>query len=147
MTTVHEQALRQFYAIDGKGVTPTQVLFSPDGYIKARREREAQGAFGHDRTGFTTYMGLPFATMPSLKADVSVQYAIDEGSAPPPAGVSFRVDHLDPRQTTMQIVGQALTAAQLCDVIRSFLDADDATHWGAFERELDRVVTEHGRFE
>lgn len=33
------------------------------------------------------------------------------------------------------------TAADLCQSIREWLDEDDPSHWGEFERELDRIIS------
>lgn len=40
-------------------------------------------------------------------------------------------------------VRKAKTAAELKAQIREWLDSDDATHWGDFEKELDDVIGRH----
>jgi hypothetical protein len=34
-----------------------------------------------------------------------------------------------------------LTASEVTAVIRAWLDSDDPTHWGSFEKSLDRAIT------
>lgn len=36
-----------------------------------------------------------------------------------------------------------LSAEQLRWIMRSWLDADDATHWGSFETDLDALLEKH----
>ena len=38
---------------------------------------------------------------------------------------------------------RTITAAELKRICRDWLDADDATHWGRFERELDELLERH----
>lgn len=37
-----------------------------------------------------------------------------------------------------------MTADQLNAIIRDWLDSEDPTHWGEFEKRLDRAITRSG---
>lgn len=122
-------------------IMPTFTSFSPDGFMQAMKDHaDSFGNYGPTMKP-TTFMGLPYKVDNAQTELLKVQSTCD---SPP---ISFRVDHLNPHQTTMQIVGKSLTAAQLCDIARAWLDADDASHWGEFEKGLDELITKHGRFE
>lgn len=99
---------------------PKRISFSEEGYREAMRENH--GATVNLDLQATTYCGLPYEVRPQQTGRVALH------------------DNAPGRRAKM-------TAAQLCDVIRDWLDADDATHWGDFEKELDAVVVRHGRFE
>ena len=62
-----------------------------------------------------------------------------------PKPVTFRVDHLDPHQTTFAIAGQALTRAQLSDIISAWVESHP-NEQPVTDMLVDWVQT-HGRFE
>jgi len=87
------------------------------------------------------YLGFPFKIDRKQTEDVMLEHTptvVNE------TGISLRVDHLNPHQTTMQVAGQALTKPQLCDLITAYTQGkpnDD------FLVALNDAVRLHGRFE
>lgn len=155
--TIRDQfiEIRQRLVRDGK--LPVRVVFSPEGHRKALKENlEGQGFNPRTLNSPPTYMGLPYKILPNMRGDIGLHTEFEEmrGAATLKLGFDasngqVTVDgrpHGEPL-SIMQIVGQHLSAAQLCDIIRAWLDSDDATHWGDFEKTLDRAIVEHGRFE
>ncbi len=98
---------------------PKRISFSTEGYRRMLLETPPSTDGAAIRK---TYMGLPYEVRPEQVGRVALH------------------DNAPGRQP-------AMSAAQLCDIIRGWLDADDPTHWGAFEKALDRAVVQHGRFE
>ena len=78
------------------------------------------------------------AELPSPEVKRAIRFAM--------SGPFGKLSEEDPK-TMIEIVAQSLSAAQICDICRAWLDSDDATHWGKFEKELDRLIVTHGRFE
>jgi hypothetical protein len=60
--------------------------------------------------------------------------------------ITVKVDGIMGGAPVVEIIAANLTAAQLCDIARAWLDAD-CQKWGDFEKELDAVIVKHGRFE
>jgi len=63
---------------------------------------------------------------------------------PPPNTINFEPADIDIFEAGWKAAKEAprpMTAAQLTEIIRSWLDADHAGHWGAFERALDAAIT------
>jgi hypothetical protein len=150
MSSMNEEFRRQVGQLHQEGKEPRLVVFSHEGWMKVLREADS-ALVAVSTIHRDTYSGLKRLIDPRFEApDIVVtdktaaEYGFKEER---PSAVTFRVDGLDPSKSTMEVVGKSLTAAQLCDIIRSWLEGDDSTHWGAFEKELDRIVTQHGRFE
>ncbi len=148
MTTIHEQFLEQSARLARSYIAATGVTFSPDGHMKVMRENQENGSFAFDNS--SSYCGLPYSVDKDQKEDIKVLNAMTHT---PNSAVRFAMRGpfgkfgSERPKTMIEIVANSLDAATLCDIIRKWLDGDDATHWGEFEKELDRVVTEHGRFE
>lgn len=154
--SIHAQFLEIADRLTREGKPPVRVIFSPHGHTKALAEN---GEFlgGNSKEPFKTYMGLPFTIRSDMSGDIGLDYKFEQRrdavtvqlSFDAKSGYMFADGHRlvgEPVQV-MQIVGSKLTAPQLCDLIQGFLDADDATHFGPFEKELERIVRKHGRFE
>lgn len=133
------------------GQDATRIIFSEEGFLEAKREGDGSLAGGNADGTITTYMGIPYSVHAGQLAPIRVQ---STQSYPPNStairfamhGTFGKLGHAEPK-TMIELVAQSLDAATLCDIIRKWLDGDDATHWGEFEKALDRAVTEHGRFE
>ena len=138
--------------------TPRTVIFSTEGWRKALKEMEDAGAgYAHNivHGPSPTYCGLHRCTddRPNRPDIVVSELTQAEYFAPRPRqraitvqGTFGKFGGQEPK-TMVQLVASSLDAATLCDIIREWLDSDDATHWGEFEKALDEVVTKHGRFE
>lgn len=152
MTTVYEQFLEQRGRLARSYITPTAIVFSTNGHMKAMRENRENGAFvpATSPGGSPTYSGLPYSIDREQEEDIKVLTAMTHT---PSNAVRFAMRGpfgkfgSERPKTMIEIVANSLDAATLCDIIRAWLDGDDATHWGEFEKALDRVVVEHGRFE
>lgn len=154
MATIHEQFLEIADRLRREGHEPVRVIFSNHGYDKARME----GGDSFDgKTAWTSYMGLPYTIRSDMSGEIGLDYQFEKRPDAVTVELSFdaRSGYMsadgkrlvgEPVQI-MQIVGSKLTAAQICDLCRGWLDSDDATHWGAFEKGLDRLIEQHGRFE
>lgn len=141
--SIYEQVTRRLRELTRQGSAPYRISFSDEGYRLAISQRDGYGNFGgHDDVRRpTTYLGLPFCIAPGQAVEVDVEVDTSPAQAQP---ISFRVDHLNPAQTTMEIVGQALTRAQLSDVITAWVAAhQDEPGVGG----LADWVRTHGRFE
>lgn len=157
MTTIHEQFLEIRRRLVRDGTPPVRVVFSPEGHRKALKENADNSLFNPATRpgGPPTYSGLPYKVLPNMRGDIGLHTSFEPQRGAvvlklgfDPASGHVMVDgkpHGEPI-SIMQVVGASLTAAQLCDIIRAWLDAD-CQKWGTFEKELDRVVVEHGCFE
>lgn len=152
MTTIRKQYLEIRDRLLREGHEPVRVIFSSDGYMKALMEGQHS-----DNNPFESYMGLPFTVRSDMAGDIGLDYQFESsrrGAVTVKLEFNAQTGHVlvdgkpfgEPIHM-MQIIGSQLTAAQLCDLIRAWLDSEDATHWGQFERGLDKVVSDHGRFE
>jgi len=79
-------------------------------------------------------------------ADDTVQYVIFNGAEMTDCIGSHR--YVNERREELiaggilRLFGGAWTAQDIKTMIRAWLDADDATHWGAFEKRLDEIIGE-----
>lgn len=155
MTTIQEQFLEIRDRLMRAGTPPVRVSFSSEGYLQAMKENVTHDLF----TGALhcqKYMGLPYSVRSDQRGPIGLHTEFEQRRGAVTLKLGFdatsghvTVDgkpHGEPI-SVMQVLGEQLSAAQLCDIIRAWLDSDDATHWGEFEKALDRVVVEHGRFE
>ncbi len=116
-----------------------RVSFNSEGYLQMLREQSCD-VVDCDQQG-RTYRGLPYEVRPQQVGRVALHETAVQGD---PSPVRFRVDGLNPHQSTMEVIGQALTQPQLCNIIQSYRKANpDDT----FTRWLGVVVEQHGSFE
>jgi hypothetical protein len=139
--TIYDEFIRQRGALVREGREPRSVVFSATGFMKAMREVRADGV---QPAQGPTYGGLPHAIDNEQTEDVVVNDKTVEERFTRPA-VSFRVDHLKPHQTTMEVAGQALTRAQLSDLLSAWVDAHPDEH--LVTTPLVDWIQTHGRFE
>lgn len=166
---VHEQVQELIRKAHTDRMAPVGIVFSQTGYDKAMLQT-VPGLDPWLRTRImaapTHYLGLPFTISNSLTTGDVLLDLVPGGSAEAKAfrdgqrtmradhdhpvpyrdglAVRFRVDHLDPHQTTMELAGQALTVPQLSDLIIAWCDANPS------ERMVDALrdtVAKYGRFE
>lgn len=152
-TPIFDEFWKQRGKFHGSEQEARTVIFSYEGWNKAQREQLT--ADKCIRYTPPTYCGLPHLIDPTQAADIVVthEYVAEVQARVLPAGrhaprqnaLKLSVDMSDASKTQVQIVGEALTAAQLCDIIMAWLGADP--HWGDFEKELHAVVERHGSFE
>lgn len=161
-TPIRDEYFRQRSDLAEADKVPRTVIFSHEGWSKALKE-ESQNTVNITHGPSATYCGLHRCIDPSQKADIVVTHLTQaEYFAPRPRQNAVTVqlsfdaakgqcladgEPVGDPITTAQIIGSALTAAQLCDIIRAWLDSDDATYWGKFERALDDVLERYGTFE
>jgi hypothetical protein len=160
MSTLSDEYFRQRSDLVEASLTPRTVIFSHPGFHKAMGE-ESPGMhhFSNPPQDVPrTYCALPYVIDRNATAELVVTHEAPElvaqrltASAQArhrqrQGAVTLKMAGLT-GDTTAEIVGSKLNAAQLCDIIRAFLDADDATHWGKFERALDATLIKYGRFE
>lgn len=160
---IHEQVIQLRAAALTRREAPVEIMFSQAGYLRAMAEQTADVV--RFDANFAGYMGLPFQVLGDGD-DVSLRCvpggsqeakdfragrrSVDQehpGRQTPHGYHATRAKMLVGDQATLIMMGKAADAAQVCDFIRAFLDADDATHWGEFEKALDRAVVQHGKFE
>lgn len=126
---------------------PRHIVFSSEGFTEAKAQ-DAANRTNCDLLAMT-YMGLPYVVdvMAVQHVSVSADPPAPKSTAPTPP-VRFRIDHRDPTQTFAEIAGQALTEAQLCDIVMAHcqprIDADTQT---PLQRALHSAVVNFGRFE
>lgn len=166
---IHEQVIQLRAAALTRREAPVEVMFSQEGYKRAMAETSgtdlSRWGMSTGQQHWTSYMGYPFQVLGGGE-DVSLRCvpggsqeakdfragkrSVDQehpGRQTPHGYHATRAKMMVDDQATLELMGKAANAAQVCDFIRAFLDADDATHWGDFEKALDRVVVQHGRFE
>lgn len=154
-----EEYFRQRSDLGEASLTPRTVLFSQAGYYRAMKEEMPDCNHfngGAPKDAPRTYCSLPYVIDKNATAELVVTHEAPElvaqrmvASAQArqrQGAVTFKMEGIN-GETTAEVVGSKLTAPLLCDIIRAWLDADDQTHWGAFEHALDDAVTKHGRFE
>lgn len=162
MTTLFEEYFRQRSDLVEADKKPIGVVFSHAGWSKALKEEADAGRNMVTQGPSATYGGLHRWIDPELTAELvvtdktQVQWFEDRRlSRAAHAGMGYsrqnaitvKIDGIMSGAPVVEIIAANLKAAQLCDIIRAWLDSDDATHWGDFEKALDKVVTEHGTFE
>lgn len=156
MTTIHEQFLEIAAGLERRGTPARRVVFSDHGYRKMLNERRSWEVASDPFNPPRTYMGLPYSVLPGMAGEIGLHpdYEPTRGAVTIKLGfdaTSGRVlvdgkPHGEP-VSMMQIVGKSLSAAQVCDICMAWLESDDPTHWGTFEKELFAVIEKHGRFE
>lgn len=156
MTTIYDQFTEQRRNLARKYMTPSCVVFSQSGHKQAMRENIHSQLFmpALSAGGRATYGGLPYSIIPDQEAAPAITVLAELPSPPAQRAIRFamrgmfgKLDAASPPKTMVEVVAQSLDAATLCDIIRTWLDSEDATQWGDFEKALDRAVVEHGRFE
>lgn len=133
---------------EGAAIEDLSLSFSADGYMQALRET-VPGMTPWNNTGrqpATRYLNLPFCkNLPQLEpVTVVVSKPVTPATVPFQIAVPFEgspIAILD-----LEAIGKKLTAGQLCDIVRAWLDAD-CQKWGEFEKRLDALILEHGTFE
>lgn len=123
------------------GDVPTGITFSQDGYMRAVMEDDAC-AVTFREGGAPSYLGLEVTISETLQGVFQLDYG-----RKPTAPISITMPYGPGGVNVMELAGSCMTAADLCDIIQGFLSSDDPGAWGPFEKALDRVVKEHGRFE
>lgn len=130
---------------------PRTVVFSSQGWMEAMKE-----AF-HNASWIThgpsaTYCGLHRSIDRDTDAPKIVvthltqaEYYYEKRQRPLAVKVSFDPSNPD-GLPQMEVLGRALTAAQLCDIIQAWLEAGDC-HYGDFEKGLRDILQKEGRFE
>ncbi len=157
MGKIVEEYFRQRSDVVEASQTPRTVVFNEAGYLRAMKEVEAGEQHFAQEKRF--YCSLPYVIDPRQKAEIVVthdyKHEVERRMyAPRPrelrAAITFSAKILPGEQpepkTMIEVVAQSLDATTLCDIIRTWLDAD-CQKWGDFEKELDAVIVKHGRFE
>jgi hypothetical protein len=139
--------------------TPRTITFNHAGYSRAMKEEQADTCHFNMNpgTGPRTYGGLPYVIDPRQEAKIVVthepphevdQRVRDSQRRPYQRqnAITVKIDGIMSGAPVVEIIAANLTAAQLCDIARAWLDAD-CQKWGDFEKELDAVIVKHGRFE
>ncbi len=116
-----------------------RVSFNSEGHLQMLRE-QSRDVVDCNQQG-RTYRGLPYEVRPQQVGRVALHETAVQGD---PSPVRFRVDGLDPRMPTMEVIGRALSKPQLCDIIRAYTDEHPNS---AFSVMLNDAVRQHGRFE
>lgn len=151
--TILEQYREQRRKLVEAYIQPTRITFSPAGYTKMLSEHDSTTL--HHSAGPAgkpnTYDGWPYSVVNDQQEEVKLHNAMTDSGRPRQRAITVqgtfgKFGGQEPK-TMVQLVASSLDAATLCDIIREWLDADDATHWGDFEKELHAVVEKHGRFE
>lgn len=119
--SIHEEFMEIRERMIASYIEPRMVTFNDKGYVEMLRE---SGTHDPSPIESKTYMGLPFTIRHEQSGRVALHSSIPG--------------------TKIQ---QRCTQAQICDRIRAWLDADDPSNWGPFERALDSAVVRFGRFE
>ena len=155
MTTLFEEYFRQRSDLVEASKPPRTVVFSHAGWTRALKEEHDAGRDHNITHGpGATYCGLHRCIDDRQDAPEIVVTHLTQAEYFAPRkpyqrqeAITVKIDGIMSGPPVAVIVAQNLKAAQLCDIIRAWLDQDDATHWGDFEKALDRAVTEHGTFE
>lgn len=145
MSTIFDQYTEQRRKLAEAYIQPTRITFSSVGRDKMLRELASDTLHVLARQGVNeanTYQGLPYLVDHAQQEDIKLHNAMADYK--PRGVVSFRVDHLDPHQTTMEVAGQALTKPQLCDIINAWCEANPKEKLAAA---LDEDVRRYGSFE
>lgn len=149
MTTIHEQYREQRRKLAESYIMPTRITFSPAGYTKMRAEHDSTSLWNTAGPSGSpdTYDGWPYSVVNDQAKEVKLHNAMTDQPRPRQNAITVKIDGIMSGAPVAEIIAANLKAAQLCDIIRAWLDSDDATHWGDFEKALDKVLEEHGRFE
>lgn len=149
MTTIHEQYREQRPKLAESYIMPTRITFSPDGYTKMRAEHDSTSLWNTAGPSGApnTYDGWPYSVVNDQAEEVKLHNAMTDGPRQRQNAITIKIDGIMSGAPVAEIVAANLTAAQLCDIARAWLDSDDATHWGEFEKGLDELIVKHGRFE
>lgn len=136
--------------------TPRTVIFNHAGYARAMKEAmPSESHFNMNPQGpdGRTYANLPYVVDPRQEAEIVVthenRWAVENtvrNGKPHQNAITVKIDGIMDGPPVVEIIAANLTAAQLCDIARAWLDAD-CQKWGDFEKELDAVIVKHGRFE
>jgi len=149
-TPIFDEFFRQRSDVVEASQTPRTVTFSYEGWNKAQLETLAG-----DNIKYTppTYCGLPHMVDPNQTAPIVVTHEYPhevQARLKQPFrrqnAITVKIDGIMSGAPVVEILAANLTAAQLCDIARAWLDAD-CQKWGKFETDLDKVITEHGRFD
>lgn len=151
------EVIKQAGEMERDGKTPMAVIFSHEGWARALKEMTASTIDSHDVPS-DQYLGLTRAIDGKSETEVVVidktprEYFKRGGyvrpTGPQGSGQPIRVTVTGLEgPLTAEVLGKHLTAAQLCGIIQGFLDADDFTHFGAFEHSLEALLKVHGTFE
>lgn len=161
MTTIHEQYREQRRKLAESYIMPTRITFSPAGYTKMRAEHDSTSLWNTAGPSGSpdTYDGWPYSVVNEQAEEVKLHNAMTDQPRGRQNAITVQLSFdaangqcladgqpVGEPITTAQIIGSALTAAQLCDIIRAWLDAD-CQKWGKFEHALDDVLERYGTFE
>jgi hypothetical protein len=144
MSKIFDQYAEQRAELVEAYIRPTRITFSTAGYRKMMGEHESgvHHVFSSKQHRPHTYCGLPYLVDRAQQEDIKLHNAMTD--APQPSAVLFRVDHLDPHQTAMQVAGQGLSKAQLCNLISAWTGANPE---GPLSAALSEAIIAHGSFE
>lgn len=153
-TSLVDEYFRQRSDVVEASQTPRTVIFSHEGYTRAMAENLKNSAhFGSNAEG-KSYCGLPYVIDRAQTAELVVTHEYKHEverkllvARPRQNAITVKIDGIMGGAPVVEILAGNLKAAQLQDICRAWLDADDATHWGDFEKGLDELITKHGRFE
>lgn len=151
MTALFEEYFRQRSDLVEADKKPIGVVFSHEGWSKALKEEQDRGRNMVTQGPSATYGGLHRWIDPELKVDIvvtektQVEWFEGKRHRPRQNAITVKIDGIMDGPPVVEILAQNLTAAQLCDIIMSWLGQDP--HWGDFEKALHKVVEEHGTFE
>ena len=154
---IANEVIKQAGEMERDGKVPMAVIFNNEGWARALKEMAASTIDSHDVPS-DQYLGLTRAI--DSRSDVEVvvidktprEYFKRGGyvrpTGPRGSGTPIRVSVEGlTGPLTAEVIGSKLSAAQLCAIIQAFLDADDFTHFGAFEHSLEALLRLHGTFE
>lgn len=147
--SIYEQYIEQRGRLAASYIVPTRITFSPTGYANMMREKESMTMMlnlGSAKEQPGTYDGLPLSVVNEQTEEVKIHNAMTD---PPKRqnAITVKIDGIMGGAPVVDIIAANLTAAQLCDIIQAWLDSDDHSHFGAFEKGLKEVLTKEGRYE
>lgn len=154
MTNIRDMFQKQSKHLTDNNIEPCKVLFSERGFliISSRFDGEAANLFD---IYAKTYFGLPYEVDPGqlelvkvVGADWKARTHFRGGASS--GGISITVDSIKDLQSGKGLIvlaGERLSKAQMCDLIRAYLESVPDDERGTFEAYIDRAVRIDGRFE
>jgi len=144
MTDICREIGKQSDAMYRKGREPVFISFSDAGYRQALHQ-DRSNCFSNPTNPPTklTYMGLPFTIERAQVEPVKVldKEQVEGGIR---LEVSYPLTNTEKATETVVLIGRALTAPQLSDIITAYAEANPGS---LFSNALAGVVHTYGRFE